>query len=150
MSAKVPWKWTNEHQMCFDSIKRIIGREVLLAYPDFNAPFVIHTNASKLQIGVVISQSGKPIAFYSKKMNSAQNNYTTTEKELLAIVATLKAFCNILLEHKITVYTDHKKLTFKNFNTERVMHWKLVLEEYGPKLIYIKGKTTLQPTHFCV
>ena len=89
----------------------MIGREVFLAYPDFNAPFEINTDASKLQIGAVISQKGKPIAFYSRKMNSAQQNYTTTEKELLSIVETLKEFRNILLGHQITVYTDHKNLT---------------------------------------
>ena len=58
----------------------MIWREVLLAYPDLNAPFEIHTDASKLQIGAVISQKGKPIAFYSRKMNISQHNYTTTEK----------------------------------------------------------------------
>ena len=62
----------------------------MLAYPDFNAPFEIHTDASKLQLGAVISQKGKPIAFYSQNMNSAQQNYTTTEKEHLFIVATVK------------------------------------------------------------
>ena len=54
----------DEHQKFFDAIKRLIGREVSLAYPDFNAPFEIHTDASKLQIGAVISKKGKPIAFY--------------------------------------------------------------------------------------
>ena len=58
-------------QKCFDTIKRVIGHEVLLAYLDFNALFEIHTDASKLQIGAVISQKSKPIAFYSQKMNSA-------------------------------------------------------------------------------
>ena len=58
----------------------MIGREGFLDYPDFNAPFEIHTDTYKLQIGAVISQKGKPIAFYSRKMNSAQQNYTTTEK----------------------------------------------------------------------
>ena len=77
----------------------MIGREVLLDYPDFNTPFEIHTDASKLQIGAVISQKGKPIAFYSIKMNSAQNNYPTTEKEILFIVETLKEFRNFLLRH---------------------------------------------------
>ena len=75
----------------------MIGQEVLLGYPDFNAPFEIHTDASKLQLGAVISQNGKPIAFYSIKMNSAQHNYTTTEKELLSIVETLKEFRDIIL-----------------------------------------------------
>ena len=58
----------------------MIGRELLLAYPEFNDPFEINIDASKLQIGAVISQKGKPIAFYSQKMNSAQNNYTKTEE----------------------------------------------------------------------
>ena len=103
----------DKHQKCFDAIKRVIGRKVLLAYPDFNDPFEIHTDASKLQIVAVISQKSKPIAFYSRKMNSAQNNYTTTEKEHLSVVATLKEFRNILLGHQIRVYTDHKNLTYK-------------------------------------
>jgi hypothetical protein len=113
---------------------------VLLAYPDFNAPFQIHTDAFKTQIGAVISQKEKPIAFYSRKMNSAQHNYTTTEKELLSIVATIKEFRNILLGQQITVFTDHKNLTYKNFNTEHLMRWRLVLEEFGPDLQYIKGE----------
>ena len=73
-------------------------------------------------------------------MNSAQQNYTTTEKELLSIVETHKEFRNILLGHQITDYTDHKNLTYKFFNTERVMRWRLILEEFGPELKYIKGE----------
>ena len=70
-------------------------------------------------------------------MNSAQQNYTTTEKEILSIVETLKEFRNILLGHQITVYTDHKNLPYKFFNTERKMRWRLILEEFGPELKYI-------------
>jgi hypothetical protein len=92
---------------------------------------------------VFASQNGKPIAFYSRKMNSTQCNYTTTEKELLSIVATLKEFRNILLGQRITVYTDHKNLTYTNFNTERVMRWRLVIEEFGPELRYIKGESNV-------
>ena len=72
-------------------------------------------------------------------MNSAQHNYTTTEKELLSMVETLKEFRNILLGHQIMVYTDHKNLTHKIFNTERVMRWRIIIEEFGPELKYIKG-----------
>ena len=68
-------------------------------------------DASNLQLGAVISQNDKPIAFYSRKLNQAQTRYTTTEKELLAIVETLKEFINILLGQKINVHTHHKKLT---------------------------------------
>ena len=59
------------------------------------------------------SKKDKPIAFYSRKMNSAQQNYTTTEKELPSIVETLKEFRNIIFEHQIAVYTDHKNITYK-------------------------------------
>ena len=141
-SKNVKHDWKDKHQKCFDAIKRVIGREVLLVYLDFNAPFEIHTDASKLQIGTVIYQKGKPITVYSRKMNSAHQNYTTAEKELLYIVAYIKEFHNILLGHQITVYTDHKKLTYKHFNTERVMRWRLVLKDFGPELKYTKGETT--------
>jgi hypothetical protein len=50
-------------------MKKIIGKEVLLAYPDFTKPFVIHADASHAQLGAAISQDNKPIAFYSRKLN---------------------------------------------------------------------------------
>ena len=84
--------WTNKHQKAFKAIKNVILRKTLLSYPDFNQPFDIHTNASDLQLDAVISQNKKPIAFYNWKLNPAQKWYTTTEKELLAIVETLQKF----------------------------------------------------------
>ena len=116
-----------------------MAKETLLFYPDFNKPFEIHTDASLHQIGAVITQDGKPVAFYSRKLRDGQHNYTTTERELLAIVETLKEFRTILLGQMIKIYTDHKNLTFSNFTTERVMRWRMVLEEYDPELVYIKG-----------
>jgi len=120
-------------------MKSILSREVLLSYPDFNETFHIHTNASHKQLGSVISQKGKPIAFYSRKLNTAQTRYTTTERELLSIVETLKTFRTILLGQKLVVHTDDKNLTYTKQNTERVMRWHLLIEEYGPELVYIKG-----------
>ena len=67
-----------------------LTKETLFAFPDFNEPFVIHTDASKVQLGACISQKGRPIAFYSRKLIPAQTRYTTTERELLSIVETLK------------------------------------------------------------
>ena len=139
-SKTTKWKWGPKEQEAFDTMKKIIAKETLLAYPDFNDEFVIHTDASHTQLGAVISQKGKPIAFYSRKLKPEQTRYTTTERELLSIVETLKEFRNILLGQKIVVHTDHKNLTCKNFNTERVMRWRLILEEYGPELKYIKGE----------
>jgi len=120
-----------------------MSKEVLLAYPDFSKPFEIHTDASHTQLGAVIAQEGQPIAFYSRKLNPAQTRYTTTERELLAICETLKEFRNILLGYEIRVYCDHKNLTYKNFNTERVMRWRLLIEEFGADLTYIKGEDNI-------
>ena len=138
-SSKVKFKWTEKEQTAFEEMKSLIGRDALLAYPDFSKEFVIHADASKTQLGAVITQNGKPIAFYSRKLSDAQTRYSTTERELLSIVETLKEFRSILLGQRIKIYTDHKNLTFKNFNTDRVMRWRLIIEEYGPELVYVKG-----------
>jgi hypothetical protein len=143
VSKKTKFTWGPEQKQAFTEVKRAISREVMLSYPDFNKPFEIHTDASNYQLGAVISQDGKPIAFFSRKLNDAQTRYTTTEKELLSIVETLKEFKNILLGHKIVVYTDHKNLVHKHFNTDRVMRWRLVLEEFGPELRHIKGSNNV-------
>jgi hypothetical protein len=142
-SKNAKWQWTEVEQEAFENIKKIISKEVLLSYPNFNLPFEIHTDASKTALGAVISQKGNPIAFYSRKLSPAQMNYTTTERELLAIVETLKEFKNILLGQQIKIYTDHQNLTYKQFNTERVMRWHLILEEYSPELIYLPGKKNI-------
>ena len=74
------------------------------------------------------------------KLNLTQVNHTTTECELLSIVEKLvQNSRNISLGQQIKVYTGHKNLAYKIFNTERVMRWKLILEEYNPELIYIQG-----------
>ena len=122
-STGTKFVWGEEQQKAFETIKKIVSQEVLLAYPNFNELFEIHTDASAYQLGSVISQKGRPIAFYSRKLTPAQKNYTTTERELLAIVETLKEFKNILLGQRIRVYTDHENLTYKQFNSSRVMRW---------------------------
>lgn len=88
-SDKNKWKLTSVEQEAFDKIKQVLSRENLLAFPNFDLPFTIHTDASKTQLGAVISQNNTPIAFYSRKQNPAQTRYTTTERELLSIVETL-------------------------------------------------------------
>ena len=89
-TKKKPWYWDYIHQQAFESIKKTIARDVMLAYPDFSKPFQIYTDISKGQLRAVITQDNKPIAFFSRKLNDAQMRYTVTELELISIVETLK------------------------------------------------------------
>jgi len=100
--------------------KKIIAKETLLAHTDFDKPFQMCADASHHQLGAVVSQDGKPIAFCSRKLNPAQTCCTTTERELLSVAETLKEHRNMLLRQEIEVFTDHKNLVHKHFNTERV------------------------------
>ena len=115
----------------------------MLAYPNFSEPFVIHTDDSHCQLGAVMSQDVKPVAFRSQKLNPAQTRHTAAERELLSMVETLKECCNTLMGQQMEVFTDHKNLVYKTFNTERVMQWRLIIEEYGPKLTYITGESNV-------
>ncbi len=91
-------------------MKTTIAKEVVLAYPDFTKPFVIYTDASIKQLGSVITQDNRPIAFFRQKVSGAQSKYTVTELELLAIMETLKEFNGMLWGQRIIVYTDPKNL----------------------------------------
>ena len=90
---------------------------MLLANPYFSKLFVIHNDDSHTQLGTLISQNNQLIVFYSPKLDLTHTQYTTTERELLSIVVTLKKILYILLGQEINVYTNHKNLTYKNFNT---------------------------------
>ncbi len=102
---KTPWHWDSIYQIAFDDVKATIIKEVVLAYPDFSKPFEISTNASTKQLGAVITQKNRPIAFFSRKLSGAQSKYTVTKIELLAIVETLKEFNGMLWGQRINVYT---------------------------------------------
>jgi hypothetical protein len=117
----------------------------MLAFPNFTIKFVIQTDASSRQLGAVIMQNGRPIAFYIRKLNSAQQRYTTTERELLSIVETLREFKNILLGYEIEIWTDHKNLVHETtlMSSDRVMRWRLIIEEYGPIIKYIPGESNV-------
>ena len=131
LTRKCSFHWTSECQLAFEKMKTLVSSDALLAFPDHTQPFVVKTNASDYQLGSVIQQQGCPIASYSRKLNSAQHNYTTLEKELLSIIETFKEFWTILLGSTIQVHTDHKNLTDRlmGFTTQQVLHWRLLLEE---------------------
>jgi hypothetical protein len=85
-------------------IKKAIWIEELLCYPDFNMAVLFHlyTDASDHQLGAVIMQDKNPIAFYSRKLNTAQKRYTTIarKQELLSVIKTCKEYKNILLDYQ--------------------------------------------------
>jgi hypothetical protein len=115
-----------------------IAKERVLAYPDFLKPFEIYMDASAMQLRAMLTQDNRPIEFFSKKVSKMQQKYSVTEIEILAIVGTLKEFKGMQWGQDIKVYTDHKHLTrdVLGLTSDRVYRWRLLLEEYAPKIIY--------------
>jgi hypothetical protein len=140
-TKKKPWHWDKIHQDCFDQIKVLLARDVCLAYPDYSERFDIYTDASSRQLGAVITQKNRPIAFFSRKLSDTQKKYSVTELELLSIVECLKEFKGMLWGQRLKVFTDHKNLIRDalGLSSDRVYRWRLILEEYGPEIVYIKG-----------
>jgi hypothetical protein len=143
-SSKVKFEWHSSHQQAFN-IKKVIGTEVILCYPDFNKPFHLYTDVSDHQLGAVIMQDKKPLVFYLQKLNTAQKWYTTTKRELLSAIETCKEYRNILLgyHYPIIVFTNHKNNTFNGLKaSDRVLRtcWLLLFEEYGVTFEYLAGK----------
>lgn len=127
----------------FEHCKNLITNSPILQYPDFNKPFTLTTDASDIAIGSVLSQNAKPVAFYSRTLNSAERNYSTIEKELLAIVASTKFFRPYLFGQKFKVETDHNPLVWLNSlktPNSRLIRWKIKLDEFEYTISYKKGK----------
>jgi hypothetical protein len=140
-TKKKPWRWKSIHQQAFDNLKATIAKEVVLTYPDFTKPFEIYTDASTMQLGSVITQGNRPIAFFSRKLSMTQTKYSVTNIILLAIVETLKKFRGMLWGQTIKVYIDHENLTQDalGLTSDRVYHWGILLEEFALEIVYIKG-----------
>ena len=126
-------------------MKALISTDALLAYPNPDKPYNAETDASNYQLGSIIKQDNCPIAYFSSKLNSAQKNYTTIEKELLSIIETFKEFCSILLGPPIWVHSDHKNLThtMTTYTTQCILHCQLQLEEFKPSFLYKTGPSNI-------
>ena len=132
---------------CFESCKNLLMNEPILQYPDFEKTFNLTTDASNVAIGAVLSQGSigndLPIAYASRTLNESEQNYSTIEKELLAIVYAVKYFRPYLFGRHFNVITDHKPLewlfSLKEPNS-KLIRWKLKLQEYDYTIFYKKGK----------
>jgi hypothetical protein len=71
---KKPWRWDSIHQQAFDNVKSTIAKAGVLAYLDFTKPFEIYNDASKMQLGAVITQENRPIMFFSRKFPKRKPN----------------------------------------------------------------------------
>jgi hypothetical protein len=123
-TKKKPWRWDPILQQAFDNVKAAIAEETVLAYLEFLKPFDFYTDASSMQLGSVITQHNRLIAFFGRKLSKTQKKHSVTEIELLAIVETLKEFKGMLWGQDIKVYTYHKNLTRDalGLTSDRVYH----------------------------
>ena len=143
----VKFCWTESCANAFDKLKRALVSSPILAYPNFKEPFLLFFDASSTGIGFTLAQNqnGKEvvIAYNGRGLNSAEQNYSTTEKEGLALVEGIKKFQPYLHNRKFTVYTDHCSLRWlMNIKdaTGRLARWSLLLQQYDFDIVYRPGK----------
>ena len=129
----------------FTKLKRRLCTSLVLRSPDFDCPFVLQTDASDRDVGVVLSQfdaSGDehPVGFYSRKLLPREERYSTIEKECLAIKLGMQAF---ILGRRFTVQTDHRSLEWLNRlkdNNSWLTRWSLKLQQYDFCVRHRSGK----------
>nr|GEW00502.1 reverse transcriptase domain-containing protein [Tanacetum cinerariifolium] len=129
-------------------------RAPILIAPDWDKPFELMCDASDFAIGTVLRKHQenhfRPIHYVSKTMSEAKSNYTTTKKEMLAVVYAFEKFRSYLIMNKIIVYTDHSALKYlfsKKDSKARLLRWVLLLQEFTIKVIDIKGAENLAADH---
>uniref|UniRef100_A0AAG5DCG3 RNA-directed DNA polymerase n=1 Tax=Anopheles atroparvus TaxID=41427 RepID=A0AAG5DCG3_ANOAO len=138
-----------EYLKSFENLKAILSSDQVLAFPDFEEPFILTTDASNHALGAVLSQiqSGqeKPIAFGSRTLNETEQRYSTTEKEALAIIWAVEKYKPYLYGRKFTLVTDHKPLVFIKSCSKnaKILRWRLELENYEFEIKYKEGKANV-------
>ncbi|GFT20281.1 retrovirus-related Pol polyprotein from transposon 297 [Trichonephila clavipes] len=132
---KASWKWSEEEEKAFQTLKQCLVSPPILKHADFSKPFLIRTNASNYALGAVLLQGEDkeehPVEFASRLLNPAERNYSTTEREALAVVWALNKFRGYIDGASITVASDHQPLRWLmklKSPTGRLAHWALQLQ----------------------
>jgi hypothetical protein len=145
--------WTAQCEEAFQQLKQALAAQPVLQMPDLTKPFVLRTDASNQGLGAALMQHDpsdpallKPVAYASRKLQAAEKNYSTVEKECLALVWAIQKFQRYLYGVHFTIQSDHQPLAFlasAQQNNARVMRWALLLQQYAFRVEYLPGKTNL-------
>ena len=145
-----PFRWDDDQKCAFRLIKETIAEEPVLAVFDPDKPIFIETDASEFALGAILYQKDEnghlhPIAFLSKKFTDTESRYPIHDKELMAIVIACKQWRAYLegANYTITVYSDHKNLTYflstKELNKRQVRWWEK-LSSFDLQIVHTPGK----------
>ena len=151
----VDFVFDNLCKQAFDELKAHLISPLILSAPDWTLPFELACDASNSAVGVMLSQKRSKlshvIAYASKTLDSAQKNYTTTEKELFAVIFALDKFRQYLINSKVVVYTDHAAVKFlfsKPQSKPRLIRWMLLLQEFDTSIKDRSRTANLIVDHF--
>ena len=148
------FEWTEHCEEAFVKLKNLLTSAPVIQPPDWSLPFEIMCDASDYAVGAVLGQrkDKKPYVIYyaSKTLNSAQMNYTTTEKELLAVVFACEKFRSYLVGSPVVVFSDHAALKYllsKKDSKARLVRWILLLQEFDITIKDKKGTENVVADH---
>ncbi|GJS52269.1 reverse transcriptase domain-containing protein [Tanacetum coccineum] len=154
LEKETPFVFSKDCIDAFQTLKKKLTEAPILVVPDWNLPFELMCDASDFAIGAVLGQRKmkhfQPIHYASKTMTEAQIHYTTTEKEMLAVVYAFEKFRPYLVLSKSIVYTDHSALKYlmnKQDAKPRLLRWVLLLQEFDITIRDKKGSENLVADH---
>jgi hypothetical protein len=137
--------WGKEQQDAFQAVKYALTHSPVLVMPDFTKPFEVWCDASKLGLGALLLQEGRPVAYESRKLKPAEVNYGVGEQELLAVVHALKTWRCYVEGVPFTVVTDHNPNTFigQSGLSGRQARWQEFLSRFNMEWKHIPGRVNV-------